>query len=158
LKYIGKSKSIFICYFFLQKYCHILYSWIFTRSLIIFKIYGIHVINDMCITATMNKLRHRVYKCNDVLFTFFYSDWPLNHNGGGNVKLALKSDSAHHFFRDACTGSGSLWFSRFSGCWLILSVYILMSFDFPFVILHFVSLYFVFVSQFSSTREIPSEQ
>ena len=38
----------------------------------------------MCITATMNKLWHRVYKCNDVLFTFFYSDWPLNHNGGGN--------------------------------------------------------------------------
>ena len=29
----------------------------------------------MGITATMNKLRHRVYKCNDVLFTFFYSDW-----------------------------------------------------------------------------------
>jgi hypothetical protein len=28
----------------------------------------------MGITATMNKLRHRVYKCNDVLFTFFYSD------------------------------------------------------------------------------------
>ena len=25
----------------------------------------------MCITATMNKLRHRVYKSNDVLFTFF---------------------------------------------------------------------------------------
>ena len=24
-------------------------------------------------------------------------------------------------------------FSQFSGCWLILSVYILMSFDFPFV-------------------------
>ena len=41
----------------------------------------------MCITATVNKLRHRVYKCNDVLFTFFYSDWPLNHNGGGNMKL-----------------------------------------------------------------------
>ena len=35
----------------------------------------------------MNKLHHRVYKCNEVLFTFFYSDWPLNHNGGGNVKL-----------------------------------------------------------------------
>jgi hypothetical protein len=28
---------------------------------------------DMCITATMNKLRHRVYKCNDVLFTFFFT-------------------------------------------------------------------------------------
>jgi hypothetical protein len=36
-------------------------------------------------------------------------------------------------FRNACTKSGSLRFSQFSGCWLILSVYILMSFDFPFV-------------------------
>jgi hypothetical protein len=42
-------------------------------------------------------------------------------------------DSTHHFFRNACTKSGSLRFSQFSGCWLILSVYILMSFDFPFV-------------------------
>jgi hypothetical protein len=46
---------------------------------------------------------------------------------------ALKSDSTNHFFRNACTKSGSLRFSQFSGCWLILSVYILMSFDFPFV-------------------------
>jgi hypothetical protein len=46
---------------------------------------------------------------------------------------ALKSDSTHHFFRNDCTKSGSLRFSQFSGCWLILSVYILMSFDFPFV-------------------------
>ena len=38
-----------------------------------------------------------------------------------------------YFFRNACTKSGSLRFSQFSGCWLILSVYILMSFDFPFV-------------------------
>jgi hypothetical protein len=45
----------------------------------------------------------------------------------------LKSDSTHHFFRNACTKSGSLRFSQFSGCWLILSVYILMSFDFPIV-------------------------
>jgi hypothetical protein len=45
----------------------------------------------------------------------------------------LKSDSTHHFFRNACTKPGSLRFSQFSGCWLILSVYILMSFDFPFV-------------------------
>ena len=35
--------------------------------------------------------------------------------------------------RNACTKSGSLRFSQFSGCWLILSVYIIMSFDFPFV-------------------------
>ena len=41
----------------------------------------------------------------------------------------LKSDSTHHFFGYACTKSGSLRFSQFSGCWLILSVYILMSFD-----------------------------
>jgi hypothetical protein len=46
---------------------------------------------------------------------------------------ALKSDSTHHFFRNACIKSGSLRFSQFSGCWLILSVYIIMSFDFPFV-------------------------
>jgi hypothetical protein len=38
---------------------------------------------------------------------------------------ALKSDSTHHFFTNACTKSGSLRFSQFSGCWLILSVYIL---------------------------------
>jgi hypothetical protein len=43
------------------------------------------------------------------------------------------NDTTHHFFRKACTKSGSLRFSQFSGCWLILSVYILMSFDFPFV-------------------------
>ena len=35
--------------------------------------------------------------------------------------------------RNACTKSGSLRFSQFSSCWLILSVYIIMSFDFPFV-------------------------
>jgi hypothetical protein len=46
---------------------------------------------------------------------------------------ALKSDSTHHLFRNACTKSGSLRFSQFSGCWLILSVYILTSFDFPVV-------------------------
>ena len=43
---------------------------------------------------------------------------------------ALKSNSTHHFFRNDCTKSGSLRFSQFSGCWLILSVYIIMSFDF----------------------------
>jgi hypothetical protein len=51
----------------------------------------------------------------------------------GFICYRLKSDSTHHFFRNACTKSGSLRFSQFSGCWLILSVYILMSFDFPFV-------------------------
>ena len=29
---------------------------------------------------------------------------------------ALKSDSTHHFFRNACTKSVSLRFSQFSGC------------------------------------------
>ena len=29
---------------------------------------------------------------------------------------SLKSDSTHHFFRNACTKSGSLWFTEFSGC------------------------------------------
>ena len=44
----------------------------------------------------------------------------------------LPFNSTHHFLRNACTKLGSLQFSQFSGCWLILSVYILMSFDFPF--------------------------
>ena len=57
---------------------------------------------------------------------------PLSRNERGRLG-ALKSDSTHHFFRNACTKSGSLRFSQFSGCGLILSVYILMSFDFPFV-------------------------
>jgi hypothetical protein len=51
---------------------------------------------------------------------------PLNRNESGRFG-ALNSDSAHHFFRNACTKSGSLRFSQFSGCWLILSVYIIMS-------------------------------
>jgi hypothetical protein len=38
-----------------------------------------------------------------------------------------------HIFHIPCTKSGSLLFSQFSVCWLILSVYILMSFDFSFV-------------------------
>jgi hypothetical protein len=58
--------------------------------------------------------------------------WKRHRNGGKRFG-ALKSDSTHHFFRNACTKSGSLRFSQFSGGWLILSVYILMSFDFPFV-------------------------
>jgi hypothetical protein len=45
---------------------------------------------------------------------------------------AVISDSTHHFFGNAWSKSGSLRFSQFSGCWLILSVYILMSFVFPF--------------------------
>jgi hypothetical protein len=56
----------------------------------------------------------------------------LSRNKSGRFG-AIKSDTSHHFFRNACTKSGSLRFSQHSGCWLILSVYILMSFDFPFV-------------------------
>ena len=40
---------------------------------------------------------------------------PLNRNESGRFG-ALKSDSTHHFFRNACTKSGSLRFSQFSGC------------------------------------------
>ena len=55
----------------------------------------------------------------------------LNRHESGRFG-AVKSDSTHHFFGNACTKSGSLRFFQFSGCWLILSVYILMSFDIPF--------------------------
>ena len=39
---------------------------------------------------------------------------------------AEKSDSTHHCFGNSYTKSGSLRLSQFSGCWLILSVCILM--------------------------------
>jgi hypothetical protein len=65
------------------------------------------------------------------IHTVIVTTEPLSRNESGRFG-ALKSDSTHHFFWNACTKSGSLRFSQFSGCWLILSVYILMSFDFPF--------------------------
>jgi hypothetical protein len=46
----------------------------------------------------------------------------LSHNEKGRFGT-LKSDSTHHIFRNACIKSGSLRFSQFSCCWLILSVY-----------------------------------
>jgi hypothetical protein len=52
------------------------------------------------------------------------------------LRLALNtSQSINHINCVLVYKSGSLRFSQFSGCWLILSVYILMSFDFPFVML-----------------------
>jgi hypothetical protein len=39
----------------------------------------------------------------------------LSHNESRRFS-ALKSDSTHHFFRNACIKSGSLLFSQFSGC------------------------------------------
>jgi hypothetical protein len=64
-----------------------------------------------------------------------------NHQKGQKNRTSMMSHKTHvyvlpgpHlFFRNACTKLGSLRFSQFSGCWLILSVYILMSFDSPFV-------------------------
>ena len=52
-----------------------------------------------------------------------YSYW---HESG----KTLNSDSTHHFFGNACTCT--LRFFQFPSCCLILSVYILMSFDFSF--------------------------
>ena len=70
--------------------------------------------------------------CSCISILLQWQPEPLNRHESGRFG-ALKSDSTHHFFRNACTKSGSLRFSQFSGCWLILSVYIIMSFDFPFV-------------------------
>ena len=47
-----------------------------------------------------------------VLLRFTYFDSPF---GSGRFST-LRSDSIHHFFRNACTKSGSLRFSQFSGC------------------------------------------
>ena len=48
--------------------------------------------------------------------------WAVMKEGGFG---ALKSDSTHHFFRNACTKSGSLRFSQFSGVdWFCLFIYL----------------------------------
>jgi hypothetical protein len=101
---------------------------------------------------------NEIVKCmNEVIFCFDYTHmqdydklhctknkcWQpetLNRNESGKFG-ALTYDSTHHFFRNVCTKSGSLRFSQFSGCWLILSVYIIMSFDFPNKFLTSLSLY-----------------
>ena len=67
-----------------------------------------------------NGIRHQ--------YQFYYksaSKETLSRNERGRFG-ALKFDSTHHFFRNACTKSGSLQFTQFSRCWLILSVYILL--------------------------------
>ena len=45
-------------------------------------------------------------------YKYCYSD-SRNERGGGGRGGALQSDSTHHFFRNACTKSGSLRFSVF---------------------------------------------
>jgi hypothetical protein len=40
---------------------------------------------------------------------------------------------SHNIVHNPCEHSRSLRFSQFSGCWLIVSVYIITSLDFPFV-------------------------
>ena len=63
-----------------------------------------------------------------ILFQYFCK---YGYSDSRNL-CAVESDSTHHFFGNACTMSESLRFSQFSGRLLILSVYILMSFDVPF--------------------------
>jgi hypothetical protein len=88
----------------------------------------------LILTFRYSSLMALYIKSQKSLSFFLYWDW--NSDSQPNRQLfwsefwktsfgALKSDSTHHFFRNACTKSGSLRFSQFSGCWLILSVYIL---------------------------------
>jgi hypothetical protein len=48
--------------------------------------------------------------------------WSFWHNRAYQ-RIYRKDVATHHFFRNVCTKSGSLRFSQFCGCWLILSVY-----------------------------------
>ena len=56
------------------------------------------------------------FKCEDSNFGSLWKIrifvYPLNRNESGRFG-ALKSDSTHHFFRNACTKSGSLRFHSF---------------------------------------------
>ena len=71
---------------------------------------------SIALTTILPILFQYCYKC-------CYSDNRnlFNRNESGRFGT-IKSDSTHHFFRNACTKSGSLQFSQFSSCWLILSV------------------------------------
>jgi hypothetical protein len=103
--------------------------------------------NNLILSSFMTYLIFLVFLCCIIMCFYVLTSelwYPLRfpHKNDGQfvftntyllTLLALKSDSTHHFSRNACIKSGSLRFSQFSGCWLILSVYILMSFDFPFV-------------------------
>ena len=69
-----------------------------------------------------------------LLLKYLFSSNAMSGNKFQNMTFSssgLTSEKIINFTSD--TKSGSLRFSQFSGCWLILSVYILMSFDFPFV-------------------------
>jgi hypothetical protein len=63
--------------------------------------------NDLQIVAHKTKDRVPLW----YRYKYCYSD---SHNERGRFGT-LKSDSTHHFFRNACTKSGSLRFSQFSG-------------------------------------------
>ena len=60
---------------------------------------------DMCLCILNIILKYAVGTC-------LWQPEPLNRNESGRFG-ALKSDSTHHFFRNACTKSGSLRFSQF---------------------------------------------
>jgi len=62
------------------------------------------LVQDLNIMRQINQASHR--SCSSRL---------MNRNESGRFG-ALKSDSTHHFFGNACTKSGSLRFSQFSGC------------------------------------------
>jgi hypothetical protein len=69
------------------------------------------------------------------LFEFVVGEWAccLRHNTNPSYQVWIMLLKLGRSARNACTKSGTLRFSQFSGCWLILSVYIIMSLDFPFV-------------------------
>jgi hypothetical protein len=70
------------------------------------------------------------------LSLYIFTKWKcIAYNESGRFG-ALKSDSTHHFFRNDCTKSGSLRFSQFSSCWLILSVYIIIKNSWHFWLLY----------------------
>ena len=54
-------------------------------------------------------------KLKSSLRKFYGRHYDLSRSESGGFS-ALKSDSTHHFFTNACTKSGLLRFSQFSGC------------------------------------------
>jgi hypothetical protein len=67
------------------------------------------IITDAIIKPTYNKNKPQKR------YLYSKANWDKIDNESRRFGV-LKSDSTHHFFRNACTKSGSLRFSQFSGC------------------------------------------
>ena len=120
--YLYKGVSVFICDLLTHTMTMFPFVTMFTitdRSCICIFTFLVWSRTFLCYISTGNSYNY-LHNNNNLLYSnsithISINPEPLNRNESGRFG-ALKSDSTHHFFRNACTKSGSLRFSQFSGC------------------------------------------